>query len=161
LARSAQGGHLLVDVAPQGTSTIVLWPVSGSIRRSGTGLTHTPWATATVSTIDVVSGGRTRFIAESVDRASVGDSTSGCASMSSMLTQPPDSPDRHKLRAISLFRVWWQRLMLVGADTFAVLLGSPFGRIYEGFTETAQNDAAPQLFDLRLQRRGSIRFCSR
>jgi hypothetical protein len=81
LARSAHGGHLLIEVAPHGTSTIVLWPVSGSIRRSGTGLTHTPCATAIVSTIDAVSAGRIRLIAESVGPASVGRSTSGCASI--------------------------------------------------------------------------------
>ena len=85
-ARSAQGGHLLVDVAPQGTSTMADWPVSGSTWRSGTGWMHTPCDTATNSMTSRVRGRRARPFSETERVVSEVVSTSGCASMPSMLT---------------------------------------------------------------------------
>jgi hypothetical protein len=62
--RSAHGGHLSSVVAPHGTSTISLEPVSGSIRRNGTGRMHTPCLIATCSTTCVATGIRERAARE-------------------------------------------------------------------------------------------------
>jgi hypothetical protein len=47
LARSAQGGHKLARVAPQGMRICSSAPVCWSMRRTWIGRTHAPWASAT------------------------------------------------------------------------------------------------------------------
>jgi len=59
--------------------------------------------------------------------------------MSSMLTQPPDSPDRYEFEAISSFRVWWQRLVLVGTNALQYF----WNRVRNDLRRLYQNGAEP------------------